>query len=612
VKVWLTTINGLESRLALILGRVSVVLAFSLIIAGAALAQAAAPVFGEGRCFALLIGNKTYARAPAVDYAHNDTAVMRDWLTQVARCRVEVVHDATGTVLRRWFGRPGEEGDLHRRVRATPGDVFVFYSGHGAPDPASRAAHLVAVDADPERADENYAIADLEEQLVGLRRIVGPSRRVVLMLDACFSGQSPGGSILRNSASFVPVLRLKPEGVTRIMATQPTEVAYWDEAGKLGLLTSRFMLGVAGLADHKRGTGNGDSRVSWSELKRWLEQEVPEGALGAGRQQQNPQVDDADLLLPRGGPRGDRSAYLPTAYLARLDTWSFQDAERDGRRAAYEEYLAECSRAGSPCAHRAEADRKLASFDRADAVESDRLNWNRRSEAGDITGYLTTCAPVCAYREPAERRLRQQSEGMDAARAAPQVEKSKTAPPVSVAHRVFMLEQVSSSGRPEVRTRQGEVTWRVDSKRTQGQAPSPIIRGTIRMVDGKDEVEIALYKNDDPLLAVSHLIEISFKQSADNDTGAVREFDQIEMRVTDTTPGIPLASLQIPIQSNVFLFGLLSGEPAVSRNMDLLRNRDWVFFRVGFANNKLSAFLIEKGSTGRNVFHEVFSLWQRS
>jgi hypothetical protein len=182
-------------------------------------------------------------------------------------------------------------------------------------------------------------------------------------------------------------------------------------------------------------------------------------------------------------------------------------------------------------------------------------------------------------------------------------------PLLPIAHRVFMLEEVGTPEQPQVQTRQGSVIWRVDTESAQGQALRPIIRASMDVAEGQTRADMVIRRNVDPSFAASHTIELVFTQLPGNSAGAVKELDQIEMRVADTTPGTPLAGLGIPVQDNVFLVGLSASEPSLSRNIDLLRNRGWMFFRVRFANNRLGAFLIEKGATGNKVFEDAFRSW---
>jgi uncharacterized caspase-like protein len=69
--------------------------------------------------------------------------------------------------------------------------VFVYFSGHGAPDPASGQAYLMPWDGDPKFLENTgYPLKRLYEKLGALK-----TKDVVVALDACFSGAG-GRSVL--------------------------------------------------------------------------------------------------------------------------------------------------------------------------------------------------------------------------------------------------------------------------------------------------------------------------------------------------------------------------------------------------------------------------------
>jgi len=62
--------------------------------------------------------------------------------------------------------------------------VFIYYSGHGAPDPRTGDAYLVPYDGDPSFIENTgYSLKKLYDTLGKL-----PSKEIVVILDSCFSG----------------------------------------------------------------------------------------------------------------------------------------------------------------------------------------------------------------------------------------------------------------------------------------------------------------------------------------------------------------------------------------------------------------------------------------
>ena len=76
--------------------------------------------------------------------------------------------------------------------------MFVFYSGHGVPGLADGKGYLLPVNANPATAHLNgYPLDTLYANLGKL-----PARNVTLMIDACFSGGSAGGAVVRSTSSI--------------------------------------------------------------------------------------------------------------------------------------------------------------------------------------------------------------------------------------------------------------------------------------------------------------------------------------------------------------------------------------------------------------------------
>ncbi|MBM3565417.1 MAG: caspase family protein, partial [Alphaproteobacteria bacterium] len=150
---------------------------------------------------AVIVGNKAYkGRVPAVEYAHNDAEAMKRYVIDVLGFRdgnVIVLKDATKGQLDGTFGTQGNpRGRLANWVRAGESDVVVFYSGHGVPGARDRRGYLLPVDADAETAETaGYPIDVLYENLGK-----AGARSVTVYLDACFSGDSQAGMLIRSAS----------------------------------------------------------------------------------------------------------------------------------------------------------------------------------------------------------------------------------------------------------------------------------------------------------------------------------------------------------------------------------------------------------------------------
>ena len=225
---------------------------------------------------AVIVGNKEYAddRVPEVSYAHNDAEAFKRFVTGRLGFDADNVidlRDATKSQLETAFGVKGNpEGLLWRYIDPSGGsDVVVFYSGHGVPGKAGR-GYLLPVDSNPDTAELNgYPIDLLYENLGGL-----PTRSTTVFLDACFSGGSPRGMLIR-SASPVYVEADVSGGadLTVLTAASGAQLASWDEEARHGLFTEHLLAGLYGAAD-----ADGDGQVTAREAKLHLDRTMTRAA----------------------------------------------------------------------------------------------------------------------------------------------------------------------------------------------------------------------------------------------------------------------------------------------------------------------------------------------
>jgi len=245
---------------------------------------------------AIIVGNKNYrengAEIPDVDFAHNDAEAMYRYVTQMLGFRkgnVIMLKDATQAQLTSVFGSADNpRGQLYNWVREDKSDVFVYYSGHGAPGLSNGKGYLVPTDANPMTIELNGY--PLERLYKNLSKVPGKSLTVVL--DACFSGGSQEGSVIQEASSISLKLVEPKQTVNKaaiLTASALNQVASWDKKARLGLFTSYFLKGVYGKADGP-DFGNQDGTVTLDELKNFLEDEVNYFARREYFRQQDPQI----------------------------------------------------------------------------------------------------------------------------------------------------------------------------------------------------------------------------------------------------------------------------------------------------------------------------------
>ena len=265
---------------------------------------AAAESFRNPDGVAAIIGNRAYEHrdVPDVEYAHRDAAAFRRYVVDVLGFDPENVldlRDATKAQLESAFGnRDSHRGLLWRYLAPDGGsDVVVFYSGHGVPGLNDGRGYLLPSDTDAATAEINgYPIDVL---LSNLDRLEDEARSVRVYLDACFSGSSHSGRLVRDiSGPVIVELRpVEPESrMTVLTAASGDQVASWDRDAGHGLFTHHLLDALYGLGDK-----DGDGSVTAGEAKSWLDDYMTRAARRSlGR------IQEADLV-------GDGSAVLASA-----------------------------------------------------------------------------------------------------------------------------------------------------------------------------------------------------------------------------------------------------------------------------------------------------------
>ena len=227
---------------------------------------------------AVIIGNTNYGnRTPSVKFAGNDADAMRKFVIDKLGFRdgnIIDLRNASQAELLTTFGSDKSfKGKLFDYVRPKRSDVVVFYSGHGVPGLRDKRGYLLPVDGEPNRAELSGYPIDL--LLKNLGKI--PSRSMRVYIDACFSGDSPNGMLIR-ATSGLTVKITEPKSDEKkmvvITASKGDQFASWDEDAKLGLFTKHLLEALTGIADQKDFGGNNDGKVTLGEVKGYLDEEM--------------------------------------------------------------------------------------------------------------------------------------------------------------------------------------------------------------------------------------------------------------------------------------------------------------------------------------------------
>lgn len=264
-----------------------------------ALSQAAVPSLQQPNAYAVVIGISQYREEviPKVPYAVEDAEAIAQLLEKQAgipKTHIRLLTDAKAT-----------SADLRTigdwlKMRVKPESmIYIYYAGHGTPNPQTGEAYLVPWDGNPDYPAGLYPLNDLYATLTKL-----PAKDIVVLLDSCFSG-AQGRSVLAKGARPMVISAENPllasGKVIVLAASTGSQISSdYDKAGH-GLFTHVVLAGLHGAADQDQ-----NGLVTLRELFPYVRDQVATTAVDELNREQTP------VLLPGEESLGARSA-LPIA-----------------------------------------------------------------------------------------------------------------------------------------------------------------------------------------------------------------------------------------------------------------------------------------------------------
>ena len=251
----------------------------------------------------VVIGIAKYAdpTLPPVKYAKHDAQVVREYLVKTFGYDPKsILPRDPNQLMTAGTLKTLIKNRLPAYVKKGKSDVFIYYSGHGAPKTETQQGFLVPYDCDPNHinTDNAYRLQDFREDLSRIE-----SRSLTVVLDACFSGMTGDGQMLiRNISPIVlPSLNISTLPTQSnsqwifLMSTAQDRVSNWYPDKQHSMFTYFFLKGLQGAADLNR-----DRRITVSELEAYLINEddgVPYWSNRIHGRRQTPQVETSDSTM---------------------------------------------------------------------------------------------------------------------------------------------------------------------------------------------------------------------------------------------------------------------------------------------------------------------------
>ncbi|MBI5971025.1 MAG: caspase family protein [Deltaproteobacteria bacterium] len=236
---------------------------------------------------AVIIGIEGYQSLPKSDYSYDDAKLVGDYAKAMGfKARnIELLLDERATkssiekLIKTWLPNKAKPDSR----------VFVYYSGHGAPESATGDAYIVPFDGDPNYlSDTGYPLKSLYASLGKLQ-----AAEITVVLDACFSGAG-GRSVLAKGAR--PLVMTTDASVISpnmavLSATQGAQISSSSPEKGHGIFTYYFLKAIK------------DGKKNIAEIYEYIKPLVEDEAKGLNVRQSPSVSPDVEKLKGRFGLR---------------------------------------------------------------------------------------------------------------------------------------------------------------------------------------------------------------------------------------------------------------------------------------------------------------------
>ena len=233
--------------------------------------------------YAVVIGIENYRNIPDSDYSKNDATLVKSYLKALGfrERNIDLITNEKAT-------RTDIQKSLEAWLPSLAKDdstVFVYFSGHGAPEPSTGESYIVPYDGDPNYLPiTGYPLKRLYESLGRLE-----AKEIVVVLDSCFSG-SGGRSILAKGARPLVIMApaaILPPNIAVLSATQGSQISTSSPDKGHGIFTYYFLKAI------KKGND------THSEIYKYITPQIEDEAKHLNVQQSPSITPDVELLEGR-------------------------------------------------------------------------------------------------------------------------------------------------------------------------------------------------------------------------------------------------------------------------------------------------------------------------
>jgi hypothetical protein len=152
----------------------------------------------------------------------------------------------------------------------------------------------------------------------------------------------------------------------------------------------------------------------------------------------------------------------------------------------------------------------------------------------------------------------------------------------------------------------GTVSWSFAT----GGADGPEVIGTVTIPDRKTTVKVTIRRNTDQSLPASHLVEVLVTTPTDFPGKSVSNVPTMVLKPSEDARGDVLVGASATVAPGYYWIALSNAQQDLTKNIGLLRDREWIDIRLVYQSGQRAILTLEKGSSGGQAFAKALSAWQ--
>ncbi|WP_273724191.1 hypothetical protein [Bartonella sp. AU18XJBT] len=157
----------------------------------------------------------------------------------------------------------------------------------------------------------------------------------------------------------------------------------------------------------------------------------------------------------------------------------------------------------------------------------------------------------------------------------------------------------------------GSARWTlIKESHVKGDPEETTIQGDITIPDEGVSLRLILRRNTDQSFPAAYIMDLIFILSDKFSGKAISNVQALTFKASEQSIGQALTrTIAAKINDDFFLVALSGSHPFLDRNLQLIRELDWMRLVLTDKNGRISELTFAKGPTGKSIFNEVIGQW---